>query len=304
MKKVRLHIALSTSLILWASSFPGIKASLDGYSPFDLAALRFVVASLVLAGLVPWLKVRRPRAKDLPLILALAFFGVACYHLAVNYGELKATSSTAAFITNLSPVFTVLIAWLVLGEDLRRRNWIGVGVSLGGVWLIALARGGSVSAGIGAAVLLGAALCWSLFFILQKPLLTYYRPLEVTCYSVWMRTLLLGFLIPHALVTSRAAPRAATLSAIYLGLFPTALAYVSWSYVLTHLPASRASVYTYLVPPLSTAIAVVWVNEIPSPFFFIGAVAILAGVAIATEAVNLSNFRRRRSGARVARSGR
>ena len=104
--------------------------------------------------LAPWVKVRRPRTKDLPLILALAFFGVACYHLAINYGELKATSSTAAFITNVSPVFTMLIAQLFLGEELRRRSWIGVGVSLAGVWLVASAHGGLVSAGIGAAV------CW------------------------------------------------------------------------------------------------------------------------------------------------
>src|SRR5215470_17984963 len=143
MKKTHVHIALFSSLILWASSFPGIQAGLGGYSPFQLAALRFAVASLLLAGLAPWLKVRRPRTKDLPLILALAFFGVASYHHAVNYGELKATSNTAAFFTNLSPVFTVLIARLVLGEDLGGRLWIGVGVSLAGVWLVASARGGS-----------------------------------------------------------------------------------------------------------------------------------------------------------------
>ena len=64
------------------------------------------------------------------------------------------------------------------------------------------------------------------------------------------------------------------------------------------------SVYTYLVPPLSTAFAVVWVREIPSPFFVLGGIAILAGVAIATQPVHLSNFRLQRSGARVARSGR
>ena len=289
---------------MWASSFPGIKAGLDGYSPFELAAFRFVIASLMLAGIAPWLEVRRPRTRDLPLILALALFGVACYHLALNYGELKATSSTAAFIANLAPVFTLLIAWLFLGEHIRGRSWIGVGVSLVGVWLIASARGGSVSVGVGALALLGAALCWSLFFVLQKPLLTYYTPLEVTCYSVWVGTILLGFLIPQSLATSRDAPWAATLSAIYLGVFPTALAYVSWSYVLAHLPASRASVYTYLVPPLSTVIAVVWVNEVPGPLFLIGGVAILAGVAIATETVDLSHVRLQRSGARVARPGR
>lgn len=133
MKKHRLYLALLFSLTLWASSFPGIKASLDGYSPFAVAALRFLIASLILAGVAPWFNVRRPRPQDLPLILALAFIGVACYHIALNYGELTATASAAAFITNLAPVFTALLAWLFLGEAMPWRGWMGVGVSLAGV---------------------------------------------------------------------------------------------------------------------------------------------------------------------------
>src|SRR5262249_34281763 len=65
-------------------------------------------------------------------------------------------------------------------------------------------------------------------------------------------------------------PWVTTLAAVYLGLFPTVLAYVAWSYVLTHLPAPRASVYAYLVPPLSTCIALAWVNEVPRLSLLIG----------------------------------
>ena len=295
MKKHRLYLALSFSLTLWASSFPGIKASLDGYSPFALAALRFLIASLILAGVTPWFKVRRPRPQDLALLLALAFIGVACYHVTLNYGELTATAGAAAFITNFAPVFTALLAWLFLGEAMHWRAWMGVGVSLSGVWCIAWTQGGSFAIGIDTLVLLGAALCWSCFSILQKPLLTYYTPLEVTCYAVWMGTVFLSVLLPQALVAVRGARWTATLSVLYLGLFPTALAYVSWSYVLAHLPASRASVYTYVVPLLSTAIAFVWVTEVPSLLFLMGGVLIVGGVIVATrpkkaaESVNLSN---------------
>lgn len=137
--------------------------------------------------------------------------------------------------------------------------------------------------GIGALILLVAALCWSLFFILQKPLLTYYTPLEVICYAVWIGTLFLSFLLPKALSALPKAPWPATLSTIYLGLFPTALAYVSWSYVLAHMPASHASVYTNLVPLLSTAIAFVWIHETPNLWFFVGGTAVLSGVTVATR---------------------
>src|SRR5262245_28938683 len=114
-------MALLVSLTLWASSFPGIKASLDGYSPFALAAVRFLVGSLALAAITPWVRVRWPRKGDLPLIMILASVGVAGYHVALNYGERIAPASTAAFIANLAPLFTTLIASRYLGEAIRRR---------------------------------------------------------------------------------------------------------------------------------------------------------------------------------------
>src|SRR5262249_59086669 len=67
MKKHRLYLALLFSLTLWASSFPGIKAILDGYSPFAVAVLRFLIASLILAGLAPRVNVRPPRPPGVPL---------------------------------------------------------------------------------------------------------------------------------------------------------------------------------------------------------------------------------------------
>jgi drug/metabolite transporter (DMT)-like permease len=281
MRKTRVYIALFFSLAVWASSFPGIKASLDGYSPFELAAFRFLVASLVFAAVAPWVKVRLPRKRDIPLIVALAF-GSACYHVALNYGEIRATAGAAAFIVNSAPVLTCVFAWLFLGEVMTWRAWAGTGVSLCGVWLIACAQGGMFAIGSGALILVVAAMCWSVFTILQKHLLTHYTPLEVCCYAVWIGTLFLSFLLPQTSTAIRAARWPATLAAIYLGVFPTTIAFLLWSYVLAHWPASRTSVYTYLIPLFSTMIAFVWVKEVPGLLFLTGGATILLGVMLAT----------------------
>src|SRR5206468_5965314 len=137
-----------------------------------------LIASLTLACVALWFKVRWPRKQDLPLILALAFVGVACFHVILNYGQLRATAGAAAFVINVAPVFTGFIACWFLGETITWRGWVGVALSLFGVWLIAYAEGGMFVMGIGALILLAAALCWSLFFVLQKRLLRYYAPLE------------------------------------------------------------------------------------------------------------------------------
>ena len=132
-----------------------------------------------------------------------------------------------------------------------------------------------------AALLLGAALCWRLFFVLQKPLLTQHSPLEVTCYAVWIGTIALALFLPDAIVELRSASLSATLSALYLGVLPTAGAYLCWAYVLATVPVSQAALYTYLVPVLSAAIAYAWLGEQPSLGFSLGAFSVLLGVVIA-----------------------
>jgi drug/metabolite transporter (DMT)-like permease len=164
------YLALTVTLVLWASSFPAIKAALSGYSPLELAAVRFLTASATLACVAPLLGVRVPRRSDALLILALGLAAVGAYHVLLNYGEMISTAGAAAFITNLAPIFSTILAG-ALGEHVRRRAWVGVLVSLGGASLISLATQGPLALDVGCVLFLLAAGCWSLFFVLQKPLL-------------------------------------------------------------------------------------------------------------------------------------
>jgi drug/metabolite transporter (DMT)-like permease len=273
------YAALTATLLLWASSFPAIKVGLTGYSSFQLAALRLAVASAALGCVAPFLGVRVPRGQDIILILALGLLGVSCYHVLLNYGENLATAGSAAFISNIAPLFTTILARAV-GERSRRRSWFGVVVGLAGVGLISASLPGPFVLNPGCLPLLLAALCWSLFFVLQRPLLIHYSPLEVTCYAVWTGTLLLVVFLPGAAIAARTADWPATLAAIYLGLLPMACGYVCWSYVLSNIPVSRAAVYTYLVPVISTVMAYAWLGEQPTTLFVIGAGAVLLGIVV------------------------
>ncbi len=278
----RPYTALVVTLLLWASSFPAIKLGLGGYSPLQLAALRFAAASTVLASAAPFLGVRLPRRQDALLILALGLLGVAAYHILVNYGETLASASAAAFIANIAPLFSAGLA-RAIGERAGRGTWLGLLSGLAGVWLISASLPGPSPLNLGCLALVLAALCWSLFFVLQKPLLAFYTPLEVTSYAVWIGTLLLAYSLPGAVAAAGSASPTATLAAIYLGVFPTACAYVCWSYVLSLIPVSRASVYTYLVPVISTAMSYAWLGERPQTLFILGAAAVLLGVKIAHQ---------------------
>lgn len=76
------------------------------------------------------------------------------------------------------------------------------------------------------------------------------------------------------------APLEATLSVAYLGVFPGAIAYSTWTYALSRMPASRLATTLYIAPVLAIAIAWLWIGEIPTFLSLLGGAITLAGVVL------------------------
>jgi drug/metabolite transporter (DMT)-like permease len=169
-------------------------------------------------------------------------------------------------------------AWL--GERLHRWGWIGMLIGFVGVAVIAFSGVSGFRLDPRALIVLCAALAQSLYFVGQKPLLTRYRAIEFTTYAVWIGACLLLVFLPGLPQQVRAAPISATLAVVYLGIFPGAIGYVCWAYALTHIPASRAASFLYMVPLLALGIAWVWLGELPPVLALAGGVLVLAGVMV------------------------
>jgi drug/metabolite transporter (DMT)-like permease len=277
---IPLALAATVTLMLWASAFPGIRAGLVGYRPGHLVLLRFLVASLVLLMIALFARVRLPQLRHLPHLAILGLVGIAAYNIALSYGETQVASGAASLLVNTAPIFTALLAALFLGERLRYWGWLGLLVSFTGAALIALTSRRGLSPSPWAMLVLLAAFLQATYFILQKPLFTQYRPLELTCYAIWDGTLMSLVFLPGFATAVRAAPLDATLAAVYLGVFPAALAYLAWAFVLFRLPASRAGSLLYAVPVLAFVIAWGWLREIPSASTVLGGVLALGGVVL------------------------
>jgi drug/metabolite transporter (DMT)-like permease len=67
---------------------------------------------------------------------------------------------------------------------------------------------------------------------------------------------------------------------IYLGIFPGAIAYVSWAYALARTPASMAGSFLYPVPVVGMIIAWFWLGEIPSILSLLGGILVISGIMI------------------------
>jgi len=253
---------------------------LAGYSPFELALLRFLIASFALLIYGAAVGLRPPAREDLPKLAVLGLLGFTVYHLALNYGEQTVSAGAASMLIASGPIFTALLAVVFLGERLRVWGWLGILLGFVGVALIAVGEGGGLRFDPGAFWIVLAAFSASLYFVFQKPLHARYSPFEITAYTLWAGSLWMLPFAPGLVEAVRQAPPPATWSVVYLGIGPAALAYVFWNHALSRMPASRVTSFLYVSPVLAILIAWCWLGETPTPVSLFGGVVALLGVAV------------------------
>ena len=187
----------------------------------------------------------------------LGVFGTMCYQLFFMNGMKWTAAGDASLIVSMNPVFTVLLASPMLGQNVSGRMALGLLVGISGVFVVV---GWSPNSEIpidhrllGGLFILFAALCWAVTNNLTKIFLSLQKgvsPLEIVVwYSVIGWVMLTPWMIFEILESGFPDPKITEWATVaYLGIVSTVIAYVLFAKGIEVIGPTAASSYIFLVP--------------------------------------------------------
>ena len=269
---------LLATAAVWGASYMFIKVALDDFSEGAIVCLRTALGAALLLAFAARRGVLghiRPRVR---WVLVIAFVQVVVPFLLITYGENHISSSLTAILISVVPIYTALLA-LRFDAAERSHGWALVGVVIGivgVVMLFGLDLSGSRAELAGGAMMLGAALCYAISWLLVKHKMAGAAPEAMAG-----ATMLVAAVVTLPLLV--ASPPAATpsLSAvgsmIALGAGGTGIAFILFYTLIADVGPARAAIVSYVAPAFSIAYGVVLLGESLTLAAAAGLLLILAG---------------------------
>lgn len=271
--------------ILGALSFPVSKFGLAVIEPFTFAFFRFVISGVVLVLLARSRSHVRPiERSDYKRFVLLGFLIIPINQTFYLWGQSLTSAAHGSILFATTPIWVFLMAKVILKERLTWRRGLGIAIALCGAMLII--TGGALKLGLeyltGDLIVMVSVLAWASFTILGKPMVEKYGALRATAYSLGIGTLMyFPFGAWRAIQFDYGAVNGEVwLTVIYMALGVSVAAYVIWYWLLNYMEASRLAVFSNLQPVIATAVAFLFLGEVPGATFFIGGAIVLAGVLL------------------------
>lgn len=274
--------AVAVTLVLWSSAFVGIRHLGESVPPGALSLSRLLVMVVALLALMRGRLPRLPSPAQWPLLIAGGAMWFGVYNLALNESERRIDAGTAALIVQIGPILVALLATFFLGERLSR--WLLVGMAVGFSGVVVIGRASSQGDNgdlIGVLLSVVAALTFAVGVLTQKRLLPTIKPLDLT---FWYAVVGAVVCLPWAGETVRVLGDASANTLwwiLYLGVFPSAIAFTTWAYALSHSDAGKFAQSTFLVPFITSLMAWLLLDEVPPALAFLGGALCIAGVLLA-----------------------
>lgn len=275
------HIMTFITIVIWSVAFVGNKILLDYITPIEVMIFRFSLAYVLLLMLYP--KWKLPSSiKDEFFFLLLGFLGIFLYFLMENFALQYTQASNVGVFMGAIPIFTALIAHLVIhDESLSSGLIIGFVVAMVGMVLILTESSGFTLRFRGDLLALAGAVVFAGYSVALKLAPKSYHYIVVTRKSfLYGLLLMLGyqFLSGRSLNYQAIGITTVSVNVLFLGVFASGLAFVLWNQGIKRIGSISASNYIYLVPLLTAITGIVVLDEVLTLKMVAGGALILIGL--------------------------
>jgi len=266
---------------IWGASFLMMRIAAPAFGPFALVEVRVALAGI---ALLPWMMSRQGLGAlkgHVGVLLLLGLLNSALPFALFSYASLSLAAGFSALLNATTPLWSALIGRVVLGEPVRRAQWLGLALGAVGVAVLVWGRldlrpgasGWAILAGLAAPVSYGIAAQVARHRAAAIP------PLALATGSQLAAAVLM---LPLALLTWPAAMPGPSNWAVAaaLAVVCTAAAYVLYFRLIAHTGATRAASVTFLVPVFATIWGAALLDEAVGLRMMAGGAIVLCGTAL------------------------
>lgn len=274
-------LAAALTVLLWASAFVVIRFCGAEFSPGAMAFIRLTVGTVALGVVATIYRPAVPRGRGLILVIGYGLLWFAAYTVVLNWAEQHLDAGTAALLVNFAPILVAVFAGFFLGEGFPRPLVVGIVVAFTGVVLIAAGGSGvGLNDHLGVSLGLLAAVLYAVGVLLQKVALRTVNAIAATwvgCAAGMLATVPFAGQAIHEI--GLASPMALA-GVAFLGVGPTAIAFLIWAYALNRTDAGTMAATTLAVPAVAIFLSWLLLGEVPTILGFVGGALALGGVTI------------------------
>jgi len=289
--RLRVWIAFGTLCVLWGSSYLFIRVGLRHLSPLSLVSLRLLTGAAAITVLsIAQHRPLRIARRVLAILIVLATINTALPFVLISWGEVTVSSGLASVLNSTVPIFSVILAGVVLqDEPVTLARLGGVAVGFGGVILLlsrdlgqATVQWSSVG---GQLAIVGASLCYAIGAVMVRRTLRGVNSMTIATWALWIAaievTLLsLAFSPPH--LTSQTFD--SIFAVLWLGLLGSALAYALAFFILEHWGAARYTFVAFMLPVVGLTLGAIFLGEPVDWRILAGSLLVIAGIVLASLA--------------------
>ena len=279
-------IALLVAVALtWASAFIAMNIAVPETGPLWLATVRVLIGAAVLAPFALWRGIALPRGlRAWMLVSVMAVLNIVVPFFLISWGQLTIDAGMAAVLMGVGPLMALAGSHVFTHDDkINASKLAAVGLGFSGVVVLV---GLSVLGNLGGTFLLaqlatlGAGLCYATSGLII-------RRIDLPPVGLAFIALVIGaiILLPLALLVdgmpTRAPGPTAWIALVYLGAFPTGLAYVLRFHLIRKIGYSIFALSVYMIPAFGVLLGFLILGEPVTPKLGIALALILAGLYFA-----------------------